>query len=227
MAVRRRHALSANHRLVSHSPAFFLLLALTLLAMGVTSGCAPVRVVGEVAGAAFEDRLAEDQVTDSKIKGAIISRFSDIDKTLLLDLSIDVWEGRVMLTGVLDDSKLRNTAIRAAQNDKRIVNFYNAVKLVTKQEKEERRTWKEKAEAGASTVGGIANDFWIETKIKAQLLTTKGVTSVNYRWRAVHGVVYIIGRASSSSELSTVLGIIRKTTGVKGVEPYVKIQSAS
>lgn len=204
-------------------PAFVLIASALITAQG----CAPVSMVGEVAGAAFEDRIAEDQVTDSKIKGGIIKRFSDTDKTLLLDLSIDVWEDRVMLTGVLDDAKLRNTAVRLAQADKRIVNFYNAVKLVSKNEKEDRRTWKEKAASGMSTVGGVANDFWIETKIKAQLLATKGVTSVNYRWRAVHGIVYVIGRAASSTELNTVLNIIRKTTGVTGVEPYVKIKPAS
>ena len=190
-------------------------------------GCAPVSVVGEIVEAPFGDRIVEDQIRDSKIKTGILERFSEVDKSLLIDLSVDVWEDRVMLTGVLNDSQLRNTAVRVAQNDARIVNFYNAVKLVSNEEKQTRRTWKEKAEAGMSTVGGIANDFWIESKIKAQLLIASGVTSVNYRWRAVYGTVYIIGRASSATELNTVLDIIRKTEGVKGVEPYVKVKAAS
>jgi len=203
--------------------AAFFLVAATL---GLTGCAAPATVVTEVAQAAFEDRITEDQVTDNKIKAGILKRFSDTDKSLLLDLSVDVWEGRVLLTGVLDDGRLRNTAVRLARDDDRIKAFYNAVNLVSKDEKETRRSWKEKAESGLSNLGDSANDFWIEAKIKGKLIATSGVSSVNYRWRSVNGTIYIIGRAGSTQELSTVLSVIRATEGVKGVEPHVRVKSA-
>jgi hyperosmotically inducible protein len=59
------------------------------------------------------------------------------------------------------------------------------------------------------------------------LLSTRGVTSVNYRWRSVRDVVYLIGRSRSDDELKTVLGIVRKTEGVTEVIPFVEIKPLS
>ena len=99
---------------------------------------------------------------------------------------------------------------------------------MSKEEKEQRReAAKNKDESKKEGVGQAVNDFWIETKINAQLLSTRGVTSVNYRWRSVRDVVYLIGRSRSDDELKTVLGIVRKTEGVTEVKPFVEIKPLS
>ena len=76
-------------------------------------------------------------------------------------------------------------------------------------------------------MGQAVNNFWIETKINAKLLLTRGVTSVNYRWRSVRDVVYLIGWSRSQDELKTVLDIIRKTEGVHDVKHFVEIKPVS
>ena len=63
-------------------------------------------------------------------------------------------------------------------------------------------------------VSAMANDLWLETNLKVQLLGTKGIRSMNYRWRSVKGAVYLIGTARSQLELNTVLNVIRTTKGV-------------
>ncbi len=70
------------------------------------SGCATV--VTSAAQKAWESRSTEDQVTDSKIHTGFLNRLKNKDKSLLLDVNIDVWEQRVMLTGTLDDAGLRS-----------------------------------------------------------------------------------------------------------------------
>ena len=62
-----------------------------------------------------------------------------------------------------------------------------------------------------------ANDLWIETKLKVKLLGTKDIRSINYRWRPVKGVVYLIGAGRSRQEISKVLTVIRETEKVKKV----------
>ena len=59
--------------------------------------------------------------------------------------------------------------------------------------------------------------MWIETKLKVLLLGTKGIRSINYRWRSINGTVYVIGAGRSQRELNTVLDVIRKTERVKKV----------
>ena len=72
--------------------------------------------------------------------------------------------------------------------------------------------------------GQWLDDVWIETKIKGQLLTASGVTSVNYFWRSVLNDVYIIGRARSRAERNKVLGIIRGTEGVRSVTQHIVVR---
>ena len=72
--------------------------------------------------------------------------------------------------------------------------------------------------------GAAANDLWIETKLKVKLLGTKGIRSINYRWRSVNGVVYVIGAGRSQKEINTLLNVIRTTDRVNKVVNHVWIR---
>ena len=185
------------------------------------SGCATV--VTSAAQKAWENRSTEDQVTDSKIHTGILDKLKNKDKGLLLDVNVDVWEQRVMLTGTLDDSGVRSEVESLAKQDSRIKILHNHIQVVSKAEKEARR--KQKAEGGdeKSGAGQAVNDFWVETKIKAQLLTQSNVTSVNYFYRSVLNHVYVIGKADNDPEKSMVLSISRATEGVKSVQEYIAV----
>jgi hyperosmotically inducible protein len=197
-----------------------------VVVLGAT-GC--LQVYEQAAKTAFEDRSNDDHILDVKIDTNILSALSDKDKSLLLDVKTDVWEQRVMLTGTLDDPKMKADVVQLVkQADPRVKQIYDEIQIVSKEEKEQRReAAKNKDESKKEGVGQAVNDFWIETKINAQLLSTRGVTSVNYRWRSVRDVVYLIGRSRSDDELKTVLGIVRKTEGVTEVKPFVEIKPLS
>jgi hyperosmotically inducible periplasmic protein len=197
-----------------------------IVALGVT-GC--LQVYEQAAKTAFEDRSNDDHMTDVKIDANILSALSDKDKSLLLDVKTDVWEQRVMLTGTLDDPKMKADVVQLVkQADPRIKKIYDEIQIVSKEEQQQRReAAKNKDESKKEGVGQAVNDFWIETKINAQLLSARGVTSVNYRWRSVRDVVYLIGRSRSQDELNTVLDIIRKTEGVQEVKRFVEIKPVS
>ena len=188
-----------------------------------STGC--TTVLTEAAKKTMEDRSTENQVTDTKIGANILSGLADKDKSLLLDVNADVWEERVMLTGTLDDPKVKQEVVDLVRKDQRLRKIYDEIQSVTKAEKERRReAAKSKDEPRKEGVGQAVNDFWIETKISAQLITTRGVTSVNYRWRSVRNTVYLIGRARGEEELSTVLDIILRTDGVSKVKHFVEIR---
>lgn len=195
-----------------------------LLAAGALSACGTNTVVANAAKAAFEDRLAEEQIVDTKITAGIVENNISIDKMLALDLSVDVWKTRVMITGALTDAEQRNQVARAAMKDSRISKFYNEIQIVSADDQAQRREWKEKAQAGADKAVEVFDDFWIETKISAQLIRAGGVSSVNYRWRSVLGTIYIIGEAQTAAELSTVLGIIKNIKGVKAIQNHIAVR---
>jgi len=200
----------------------FVLAGLMLAALALP-GC--TTAVSEAVTLGLEDRSTEAQIEDSDIHASILSRFGDVDKDLILDLTINVWEGRVLLTGTLNDKALHAEARRLVRRDRRVKALIDEVQIVTKAAVEARRR---QAEAGgeqkSSAVGQSINDFWIESKIKLRFIGAEGVSSVNYRWRSVFNRVYIIGRARSQNEKKKVLRLIRATEGVQTVRSYIQIK---
>lgn len=197
------------------------------LSLGLSlGGCSPTNnVVTNAAKAALEDRLAEEQVVDAKIKTTALENLYNIDKMLALDLSVDVWKTRLMVTGTLSSAGQRNEVARAIRSDSRITAFHNEIQLVTEEEQAQRREWKEKAKDGADKAAKAFSDFWIETKISGKLIAADGVSSVNYRWRSVLGTVYLLGEAASARELNQVQTLIKDTEGVMALKSHVIVRN--
>ena len=202
------------------------------------SGCVvPAVVVGQKAlQSALSDRTFKSQFEDTKIHAGLLREYLRVDSGLPVDVGTDVWEGRVLLTGVVDAESKRAAVVRAVESDRRIRAFYNHIAIGTPEEVERNRREAESSPRAAETppaaerdivkVGRLVSDVWIETKIKTQLLATEAVRSVNYRWQSVRNKVYIIGRARSQAELDLVVRIIRQTRGVLEFTHYVEIKPA-
>src|SRR5437660_1491748 len=122
--------------------------------------------------------------------------------------SVDVYQGQVLLTGSVKKVDDRTKAEGLARGVKGVRKVFNEIQVTT--------------EGGLSA---SAKDFAIETKLKANLLAAKGVTSINYRWRSVNGVVYFLGVARSQEELAKVLTLARQMEGVRKVVSHVFIKS--
>jgi hyperosmotically inducible periplasmic protein len=206
---------------MTHSQTKVTFLSMIFLTSLFLNAC--TSLVTETAMKAFEDRSTEDQVTDAKIVTGILQRLSDKDKGLLLDVGVDVWEQRVMLTGALENTSLKSEVEKLAREDSRIRTLYNDIQLASAQDIERRRKAKEEGGDSKGGVGETVSDFWIETKVKAQLITLENVSSVNFRWRSVLNHVYVIGRAANPTEKELVLDVIKKTEGVSSVTEYIKI----
>ena len=194
-------------------------------ALGTASCGDPI--LSQAAQAAFEDRKTGVQIDDASVTTTFLKNLVEKDKKLVLDVSLDMWEGRALLTGTLESDALRSEIEKMLTGDKRVKKIYNEVLVVSKKEVDQRRQQQETKSESKGGFGQTVSDVWIGTKIKAQLVSTRGITSVNYRWRSVNNTVYIIGRARSQQELDQVLGIIKQTEGVKRVKSYVVIKLAS
>jgi len=198
-----------------------------LSATAVLASCTPT-ILPDVAQAAFEDRITEDQITDTKISSGLLSRLVNKDKNLALDIGIDVWEQRLLLTGTVDSQDTLDQVLALARMDSRITSLYNEIRIVSTLERDQRRQQAETRDSGEkSGIGQTVNDYWLEAKIKAKLIATKGITSVNYRWRSIKNAIYIIGRARSSHELDIVLAVIAETDGVKNIKHFIEVKPPS
>ncbi len=192
------------------------------IALG-TTGC--TALVLATAKKLREDRQTDDQITDTQIGVNFLSVLSDRDNKLLLDVNADVWELRVLLTGTVSDPKTKQELIKLAHADKRIKKIHDEIQVVSKAEQTRRLSASlYPDEAPKEGLNRVVGDLWIETKISAKLIAHADVTSVNYRWRSVRNITYLIGRAQSQSELEKVLGIINDTNGVSQVKSFVEVK---
>jgi len=189
----------------------FLRPGLAILAVAlVTSACTRPTGWIDAATTVAEDRSFSQVATDAEIrldlnKKLLGSKYRD----LFLEVSTDVHEGRVMLTGSVKSAANKNRITALAQDITGIRTIYNDMQVTN--------------EGGFKNA---ANDVWIEGKIKARLVAEKGVRSINLRWRAVNGVVYVIGRLRTAAEISKVLTVIRDVDHVIKVINHIVIKPA-
>lgn len=195
--------------------------AASFIGIALLSGCAAKVAVIGVAQSVLEDRQTEEQIVDTKIKIQIIDNNISIDKALALDLSVDVWKSRVMITGALSEPQQRDIVASMALKDVRIRKLINEIIIVSPDDQDQRRAWLEKAQDGVTET---FDDIWIATKINAQLISTRGINSVNMRWRSVLGEVSILGEAQTHFEMERVLAIIQNTKGVKAVHNHIVVR---
>ena len=198
--------------------------ALAVAAGTAISGCSSpmVTATAERAGKVFEVRSSDSQNEDAAIASRFVARLGEIDKKIHLDVTIDVWEGDVMLTGVIVDERTRIAVVRAARGDKAVKTVFDDLRVVSKVARDKRRIERETGNHSDKD-GSLGADLWIEAKIRAQLVTSFDVRSVNFRWRAVQGQVYVLGSARSQEELDKVIKTVRATENVKGVKPHIDV----
>jgi osmotically-inducible protein OsmY len=176
--------------------------------VGLLVACTQPTGLVNVASSPAEDRSLETLRDDTAITFDINEvLLGEKYRDLFPEISTDVYEHVVMLTGTVKFARNKQRAtelVRGIKGVKRIINELQVTKNYG--------------------IGPAANDLWIETKLKVLLLGTKDIRSINYRWRSVNGTVYLIGAARSQTELNTVLNVIRTTERVKKVVNHAWIR---
>ena len=176
--------------------------------LGLAAGCSSPTAVLDAATSFAEDRsmaqLRDDAAIKIDLQGQLLA---DAYRDLFLEVSTNVYEGRVMLTGTVNSLADKRRATELARAVEGVKEVYNDLQ-VTK----------------AGGVEAAASDLWIETKLKARLVAEGDVHSINYRWRSVNGVVYFIGTARSRAELVRVIQVARDTKGVGKVVTHVRLR---
>ena len=77
------------------------------------------------------------------------------------------------------------------------------------------------ANAGTSTVNQSAQpgtDSWITTKVKAQLMATKGIPSTDISVTTTNGVVTLVGVLDSKAQVQKSVVVAKNVNGVQRVD---------
>ena len=180
-------------------------LAAGLLVLGA---CSPAGVVvGGAASAgvaASEERGIKGAAKDTIIRVKINEAWMAEDFDTFSRLNLQIYEGRVLVSGRVPDQALADKAVQAAWKTEGVREVINEI---------------ETSERGG--LNEFANDTLINARLDADLLFDGDVDSINYSTRAVAGTVYLLGVAQDRDELDRVFRIARDVPNVKRIISHV------
>jgi osmotically-inducible protein OsmY len=164
-------------------------------------------IVGSAASAgiaASEERGIKGAANDTLIRIEINEAWVKEDFDTFNRLNLQIYEGRVLVSGQVPDQALADKAIQAAWKPKGVREVINEIEIL------EGGDFKQ-----------FANDTLINARLDADLLFDGNVNSINYSTRAVSGTVYLLGVAKDRDELDRVFRIARDIPNVKRVISHV------
>ncbi len=184
----------------------FILSALILL---VLPSCSPIGMAAG-AGAALGISSAREggiksTVSDVKIKALISDKWFKYDLETFAKLNLTANQGRVLVTGVVQNPDHRVEAIRLAWQVEGVNQVINEIRV-----------------ADGEGLPGYVRDQWITTRLRTEMTFDRDIQSINYSIDTVAGTVYLMGVAQNQVELNKVIERARVLPHVMQVISYVK-----
>ena len=154
-----------------------------------------------------EARSIGEFVDDTIIKTLIKNTYFDQNEKLFFNIDVEVSQGRVLLTGTIENIDLKIEATRIAWGVKGVQTVINEIQI-----------------SNSDNIINFADDLVISTKVKGKLILNEKINSLNYNIETVNKLVYIIGIARSEDERDLVIDIAKEVYGVEEVIDYISIK---
>ncbi len=194
----------------SSSRAVVLLAALALpLALSACVGAA-VGGAATVGLAAYDERGIDGVASDLKVAMDIRTRWLDRNHNIPVKLSVEVNEGRALLTGLVQDEKMRADAVGETYKVIGVKQVLNEIQI-----------------APATGAVDYSRDAWVTAQIKSKLTFDEKVMAVNFHVETVNGTVYLIGIARAAAERDQVVNIARGIGYVRRVVDHIRVKDSA
>ena len=189
---------------------FSILSILSVIIFILTNCSIPVAtgVATKAVTVSNSDRSIGEYVDDVLIKAILKNSYFDQSEKIFFNVDVEVSQGRVLLTGTVDNIDLRIEATRIAWGVKGVQTVINEIQI-----------------SDSDNILNFADDLVISTKVYAKLMLDEEVNSLNYNIETVNKVVYIIGISSSSDEKKKAIDLTKEVFGVEEVVEYITIKS--
>ena len=169
------------------------------------SGCANIISAGreepiqETPGSRTIGTVVDDEVIETKAKVNLLEAKEELPGTRV---AVTSYNGIVLLTGQASSDATRNRAEQIVSQVSKVRRIYNEVSV-----------------AGTSSTLSTANDAWLTTKVKTQLLVDESAEGHRVKVVTESGTVYLMGLLTTA-EADKVVDVVRQ---IGGVERIVKM----
>ena len=169
----------------------------------IFTGCVGISskgIFGTGVSIALDPRSLGTQIDDSVMQKNLAARLALRDKNYLLYLSIKVLDGRVFLTGKVDDPEEKLQITKLAWETKGARSVKNDIKL------------REDFNFQQS-----AKDLLITSQLRAALIFNKQIKATNYQIDTYKKKIFIYGISLTAEEKKEVISEAKEILDVKGV----------
>ena len=167
------------------------------------SGCVGVSskgIFGTGVSVAFDPRSVGTQIDDSIIQKNLSARMILLDKKYLLSVKTKVLDGRIFLTGKVDNPENKLKLTKMAWETEGVRSVRNDIKV------KENFNFKQSAK-----------DLLITSQLRTALIIDKEIKSTNYQIDTYKKKIYIYGIAMTSDEKDKVIDEAKQVLDVKDV----------
>ena len=169
----------------------------------LVSGCAGVGskgIVGTGVSVAFDPRTVGTQIDDSIMQKTISTKILAKDKKFFLNVKTKVLDGRIFITGKVDNPEEKLLITKLAWETKGARSVRNDIKI------------KEKFNFKQS-----AKDILITSQLRSALILNKNIKATNYQIDTYKKKIYVYGIALTSEEKDLVISEAKEIVDVEDV----------
>ena len=176
-----------------------IFLIITLL-----SSCSPAGRFGAGVDITFDPRTIGMQIDDTIMQKNLVARLSLNEKRYFLNIQVEVLDGRIFLSGKVNDPEEKIKITKLAWETKGVREVKNAITI-----------------KGESNFKQTAKDILITSQLRTSLILNKKTKSRNYTLETINKKIYIFGIAMDIDEKKEVLSEAEKIYDVKEVIPSI------
>ena len=180
-----------------------------LLIILLFSGCSNnLPTFGKGVSISFDPRTVGMQIDDTLMQKNLVARLTLTDKKYFLTIQAEVLDGRIFLTGKVDEPEEKIKITKMAWETKGVRSVKNAITI-----------------KGQSNFKSTAKDILITSQLRSAMIFNKSIKSANYTLETINKKVYIFGIAMNDDERKTVLDEAEKIYDVEEVIPTIYLVS--
>ena len=188
-----------------------LIVPLILISGLINYGCSPAGLLATGGSGAMVvaegERSLGTVIDDATIKVNIAAKFLNAENNLFVNINTSVLEGRVLLTGLVDNQEIRIDAVRLVWEVEGVQEIINEIEI-----------------GDRATLKDYTNDLWINTQARAIAAKTVGIRSITFNFETIQGKIYVAGISTRPDLLDEMISALKNIKGVNEIVNYVIIK---
>ena len=167
-----------------------------------------ISTFGKGVSIGFDPRTLGMQIDDTIMQKNLVTRLTLKEKKYFLHIQIEVLDGRIFLTGKVEEPEEKIKITKMAWETKGVRSVKNAIEI-----------------KGQSNFKSTGKDVLIAAQLRTALIFNKLVKSNNYTLETINKTIYIFGIAMNDEEKREVIDEANKIYDVKEVVPTIYLVS--